>query len=178
MPGAIRTQIRVNTGTRSETQARLLVAAVAAGVVLVDALSKRWALAVLGPDPVRVMGDLLQFWLTENSGAAFGLFRNGGVLLGVIAIAALVWIVWYAGRVERTAPLVGLGLIAGGALGNLADRIFRTPGLLRGDVVDFIKLPNWPTFNLADVFVLSGVVLVVLTLARSRSEDDEHVRAE
>lgn len=169
----------MNAPERSPLQARLFVLAVAVAAVGVDALTKWWAASALRTRSVNVLGEFLQLALAENPGAAFGLFRDGGVILGVIALCALVWIFWYAGKIDRAMPLVGLGLIAGGALGNLVDRLFRPPGLLRGDVIDFIRLPSWPTFNFADVFVLTGVAVFVLSLARETSrQDDEHARAD
>lgn len=152
---------------------RLLVAGVAVGCVLVDLLSKAWAVSALGDRSVDVLGDLLRFELTRNPGAAFGTFQGGGVVLGLVAIAAVVWVLYYAGRVDSVTMLVGLGLIAGGASGNLVDRLFRAPGLLSGHVVDFIKFPHWPNFNVADMLVFGGVALFLLAMMRQPKAADD-----
>lgn len=147
-------------------RSRLLVASVAVGAVILDALAKSWAVAALAGREVSVLGDLLVFRLARNPGGAFGSFQGAGTVLAVVAVLAVGWVLWYAGRVRETPLLVGLGLVAGGALGNLVDRVFRSPGFLRGYVVDFIDVPRWPTFNVADMCVSAGVILVVICVWR------------
>ena len=110
--------------------------------------------------PVHVVGPL-GLGLTYNTGSAFSLFTGDTVVLGVVATVMAVVLVVLARRVRRTSSAVGLGLVLGGALGNLADRLFRGHG---GAVVDFITLSHWPTFNLADTAITVGVVLLVVTL--------------
>ena len=152
---------------------RLTVLGVVVAVLVIDQISKQWALGALPGRTVRVVGDILRLRLVFNPGAAFGLgnFSGAGVALGLVAIAAAIWIVWYAARVDKPVMVVGLGLIAGGAIGNVVDRMFRDGGWLTGRVVDFIELPRWPVFNVADACVVAGVCLVILTLFRDRDED-------
>lgn len=160
----------------TKSHARVLVIAVALVVVGVDALSKLWALGGLGStQSVDIVDGILQLQLVHNPGAAFGLFQSGGIVLGIVAAVAIVWVVWYSAKVTRLATLIGLGFIAGGAFGNLLDRLFRYPGFLKGDVIDFIKLPHWPTFNMADVFVVAGVLLVLLTFPRGNESSSATV---
>lgn len=154
-------------------RSRLIVLGIAALVIVVDAVSKIWAMSALQSGSVHVVGDLLVLRLVRNPGAAFGSFGRAGPLIGVLAVVATAWVFYYAGRVRRIWPLVGLGLIAGGAVGNLVDRILRAPGWLSGSVVDFIEVPHWPVFNLADSAVVVGVVLVILTLGRGRTKEEE-----
>lgn len=142
---------------------RAIAGAVAAVAVGVDALTKQWAVSSLVPGmPRDFIGGLVRFDLAFNPGMAFSQLRSGGVLLGLVAFAAVIGILWYAGRVTSMPVLIGLGLICGGAAGNLVDRLAREPGYLKGHVVDFVRLPHWPTFNLADTFLAVGVVCVLV----------------
>ncbi|HEV7861103.1 MAG TPA: signal peptidase II [Acidimicrobiia bacterium] len=134
--------------------------AVAAAVVLVDQLTKVWAVSALSDGPVHVVGSLLQLRLTRNPGGAFSLLTN---LTPVLAVLAVVMVAYIVRTTRRTADIVmaySLGLVLGGAVGNLVDRLVRSPGFLRGEVVDFIKVPHWPTFNVADSAITIGVVIV------------------
>lgn len=154
---------------------RAIAAAVAAGAVVADALAKQWAVSALVPGvPRDVIGSLVRFDLAFNPGMAFSQLRSGGVLLSLVALAAVVGILWYAGRVTSMPVLIGLGFICGGAAGNLVDRIFREPGFLKGYVVDFVRLPNWPTFNLADTFLAVGVACVLLGVFLSDRRQPRH----
>lgn len=147
----------------SPARRRLIAVGVGAVVVVMDLLTKQWALTALSDvRSVDVVGSLVRFELTFNPGAAFGSFQGAGPILGVVAVLATVWMVWYAGRVDSALAVVGLGLIVGGAIGNLVDRVTRGDGLLDGRVVDFIRLPNWPNFNVADMAVFFGVIFVVV----------------
>ncbi|MDQ6725649.1 MAG: signal peptidase II [Actinomycetota bacterium] len=137
-----------------------LVLAVAAGVLVVDALTKQWALASLSDGPVRLVGPV-RLALTYNSAGAFGL---GGAVVPFLALGALVLVIVMVATGSATARLPGavaLGLVLGGAFGNLADRIFRHPGLLRGAVVDFVDLRFWPVFNMADAAITCGCLLLL-----------------
>jgi signal peptidase II len=93
------------------------------------------------------------------------------VLFTAVAVLVVVVIARISRRLQSTGWAIALGLILGGALGNLADRIFRDPGPLRGRVIDFLELPHWPIFNLADSAIVSGGVLIVLLSARGISYD-------
>ncbi|HUR18004.1 MAG TPA: signal peptidase II [Acidimicrobiales bacterium] len=149
------------------TSARLALGAGTAGaVVAVDQLTKSWALRALDDGPVHVVWTL-RFKLSFNSGAAFGLGQGLAPLFMVVAIAVLVVLVGF-GRGAATTPVaaVALGLVAGGAAGNLADRFLRDHG---GAVVDFIDLRWWPVFNVADAALSVGALAFVLS-ARTRTD--------
>lgn len=152
----------------------LVVAAIVAGV---DQLTKAWAVVALADGPIEVIGDAVQFDLIRNRGGAFSLLSFDGVtpLLAVAAIALSLWLVYLGHREDDAWLVFGLALVLGGALGNLADRLFRDPGVLEGAVVDFVDVGAWPTFNLADAAITVGVVLLVLRgWATGDENDDDH----
>ena len=136
--------------------------AVAGVVVVLDQLTKIWAVAALSDGPVEVIGTLLQFRLTRNPGGAFSLLTGLTPVLAVLAGVMVVYIVRTTRRTSDAVMAYSLGLVLGGAVGNLVDRLVRSPGVLRGEVVDFIKVPNWPTFNIADCAITVGVILIAL----------------
>lgn len=152
----------------------VLVVAVAVLVVALDAISKALVVARLsGHPPVRTLGGLFYLDLSRNPGAAFSLGQGATVIFTVIAVAVAVTIVRVAARLSSTPWAVALGLILGGAVGNLADRLFRAPGPLRGAVVDWISVfkPNggaWPIFNLADAAIVCGGICAVLLMLAGR----------
>jgi len=158
------------SGVAAPRRAGLL--AVLAGVVLVlDLLTKAAGVALLERrEPVRLLGGAVYLVLVRNPGAAFSLATDYTWLLTAVAVAVAVAIVRVARRLRSTGWALALGLVLGGALGNLVDRIFRAPGPFVGHVVDTVSLfaPDgsvWPVFNLADAAIVSGGVwLVVLVL--------------
>ena len=140
---------------------------VALAVVAADQLTKAWALRALDDGPFGLVGPI-RLALTYNTGAAFGL---GGGFVPFLAVGALVLVIVLVTRGDATRqPLlaVAAGLVVGGAFGNLLDRLFRSPGMLRGAVVDFVDLRWWPVFNLADAAITCGCVVLVLSGWRSR----------
>ena len=141
---------------------RRLLAAVAAAVVVVDQVTKWWALQALDDGPIVLISGFLRLHLTFNSGAAFSSFLGAGPLLGVIALAVAVVIVATIDGVRATRDVVAFGMIMGGALGNSVDRIARGTGFLDGHVVDWIDFSFWPTFNAADSAISIAVVLLLL----------------
>lgn len=146
----------------------------AAVVVAVDQLSKRWAESSFDSERMEVVPDVLWFTYVENPGSAFSMFQNAGVWLGVAAAGAVGVIGWALRTPRPGSEVFGLGLVMGGAVGNLVDRATRGEGLLDGKVVDWIQVPNFPVFNVADTALTVGVGLVLLsafrqTLASSRS---------
>ena len=143
--------------------------AVAALTYLLDQATKVWAQRSLDEgDPQQVIGDLLQFHLTHNPGAAFSMGTGYTVVLTLIALTVIVVCIRLARRLGSTGWAIALGLLLGGALGNVTDRIFRDPAPFRGHVVDFIELPHWPVFNLADSSIVAAAALmIVLTLLGS-----------
>jgi signal peptidase II len=141
-----------------------VLVAVAAAVVAADVISKVIVVATLTENvPVRVVGSLLRLDYLRNPGAAFSLGAGGyTIVFTLIAAAVIVAIVRMARTLASSRWAIALGLLLGGALGNLTDRIFRGPGPLRGWVVDFIQLPHWPVFNVADSAICCGGALMVL----------------
>jgi signal peptidase II len=158
----------------------LLLGGIAALVLVADALTKIAAVAQLeGREPVELLGGLVYLVLVRNPGAAFSLATGYTWVLSLVAVAVVVIIVRIARRLRSTGWAVALGLVLGGALGNLTDRIFRAPGPLRGHVVDVVSLlaPDgsvWPVFNLADSSIVSGGVLLVLLALTGRELDGSH----
>jgi signal peptidase II len=131
----------------------------AAAVLVVDVVTKSVAVGVLTPgERVWVFGDAVSCLLIRNSGAALSWGESQPALLTLLVGVVVCAIAWRGSSVVSPVAAVGLGLVLGGALGNLADRVFRAPGPLRGAVVDFISVGWSPTFNAADVCVLVGVV--------------------
>jgi signal peptidase II len=135
---------------------------VAAVVVTADAVSKALALRDLsGRQQVRLLDGLLTLRLTLNPGAAFGVGTSYTAVIALIACGVVVYVIRMAARLRSLAWTIGLGLLLGGAAGNLADRLFRAPGPLRGSVVDWLNLPHFPwTFNLADAAITCAAVLI------------------
>jgi signal peptidase II len=134
-----------------------------AGLVLVaDIVTKVLAVKLLTPgQPVSIIGDTVTWTLVRNSGAAFSMATGYTWVLTLIATAVVIGIIWMGRRLVSPWWAVGLGMILGGAMGNLVDRFFRSPGPLRGHVVDFFSVGWWPVFNVADPSVVGGAILLV-----------------
>lgn len=145
----------------------LLASAIVLGVLALDQLSKWWAVSQLPNDPLRLVGDDVGFVLVRNTGSAFSLFQAFTPFLAVIAIVVTAVLVRTVRRTRDTLMVVGLSLVLGGALGNLVDRLFRTPGFLKGAVVDFVHVGDFPTFNVADSAITIGAVLIVIWAVRA-----------
>lgn len=161
-----------------------LLAVIAAAVLVADIITKTIAVAQLeGQEPVRILGGLIYLQLLRNPGAAFSMATGFTWILSVIAIGVVVIIVRVARRLRSTDWAVALGLVLGGALGNLVDRIFRAPGPLRGHVVDMVSpfAPNgeaFAVFNGADsAITCGGVLLVVLALLGHELDGSHHRKA-
>ncbi len=136
---------------------------VASVVLALDLVSKIVVVAKLSDrGPIRLPGGLVHLVLTRNSGAAFGLGPGATALFTLVALVVVVVIVRTASRLRSLRWAVTLGLLLGGALGNLGDRLFRSPGPLRGHVVDWIQFPHWPVFNVADSAIVTGGLLAVV----------------
>ena len=145
----------------------VLVAAVTLAVAAVDQLVKQLMLNWLEPGvPQPVIGDWFRFYLLFNSGAAFSMGENLTWLFTAIQLAFVLGALWFGPRMTSKWEALGLALVAGGALGNLTDRLFRDPGFWFGHVVDYISVGNFAVFNLADASITVGVVVFILgTLA-------------
>jgi signal peptidase II len=164
---------------RPELRRGLALGAVIAGVVVaVDLLTKRLAAVAFVDEPLTVIPGVLWFNYVENPGAAFSLFQNSGQFLAVAAAVAVV-VLFVSLRTPRpTIEVVAFGMVAGGALGNLVDRIARADGFLDGRVIDWIQFPDFPLFNIADSAVTVGVVLLFLAAwTRDDSEEEAEVEA-
>lgn len=155
----------------------LILTVVAAVVLLADVITKHLALAALEDrEPVRLLGGAVYLTVTRNSGAAFSLASDYTWVFPIIATAVVGWIGWLALRLRSRPWAVALGLVLGGALGNLVDRLFRAPGPFVGHVVDMISVFNprgevFPVFNLADSALVCGVSLAVLLELTGRQRD-------
>jgi len=150
----------------------LILFAIAAGVLALDIVSKAIVVATLsGHPPIRLLGGLLTLRESRNSGAAFSIGTSMTVVFTLIAVGVIVFILRASRRINSLPWAVALGLLLGGAMGNLTDRIFRSPGPFRGWVVDWIELPHWPVFNLADSSIVCGGVIMVLIAARGQRLD-------
>ncbi|KAA8884060.1 signal peptidase II [Nocardia colli] len=141
----------------------LIIAAVLLGL---DLLTKCLVVANLKPgEPVSIIGDFARFSLVRNPGAAFSMATGMTWLLTLVAAAVVIGVVRIGRTLRSLWWAIGLGMVLGGALGNLVDRLFRAPGPLQGHVVDFIAIGWWPVFNVADSSIVCGaILLVVLTV--------------
>ena len=141
----------------------VMVLGVAAAVILADQLTKRWALDRLsGGEMIDLIGSL-RFRLAFNTGMAFSKGSGSGALIGVVALGIVGVLAFVARRVQSRVQLVLIGIVMGGALGNIVDRLTRVgevgstaTGFMSGAVVDFIDLQWWPVFNIADAAVVCG----------------------
>jgi signal peptidase II len=158
---------------RARTRRALAIYGTAALVLALDQLTKQLVVANLaGRPPVDLIGSFVQLRYTTNSGGAFSLLTGAPLFFGIMAMVIVGGIVYASRRAQPLSLLVVLGLILGGALGNLTDRLFRGEGLLRGEVVDFVKVGIWPVFNLADSCVVVGGILLALLLGRAEREPE------
>lgn len=152
------------------------MALVAVVVLALDQITKALVVAHLAEGEQRdFVGSLLRLHLTRNAGAAFSTATGMTWVLTVIAAVVVVVVIRVASRLQSRVWALTLGLLLGGALGNLTDRLFRAPGVARGHVVDFLELPHWPIFNVADsAIVTAGVLVVLLTLLGVGLDRDGH----
>ncbi len=154
----------------ARTRALTIFATVALLGYLLDLGSKILAVARLtGRPPAPLVGDLLTLYLARNPGAAFSTGTSYTIVLTFVAIAATVGVLWTVRRLASTGWAIGLGFLMAGVLGNLTDRIFRAPGFLQGHVVDFLQLPHWPIFNVADMCINAAAVVIVVQAVRGVS---------
>lgn len=147
----------------------------ALAVIIIDGVSKSLALRTLSTNPKEIIGTFLQFQLTANSGAAFSIAQSATVLLSLLSFLAVGAISIFSKSITSRSWGMALGLLLGGICGNLVDRIFRAPYLLHGQVVDWIRLPHWPVFNLADTsIVVSATTIAILLIndVKPRSHHD------
>lgn len=138
----------------------------------IDVATKVLAVELLRDrEPIELIPGVLTLTFTRNPGAAFGLATGLTLVLSLIAGVVVAVVIRMATRLRDPVWAVGLGLLLAGALGNLTDRAFREPGFLRGHVVDFLELPNWPIFNVADVCITVAAGLVIVQSLRGIGPD-------
>lgn len=143
------------------------VLGIAALVVLVDQVTKWWAVTELDDGrAIPVIGDLIRFVLVYNPGAAFSIGTEFTWVLAILTAIGAAVAVWFAWRVRSIGWALALGLVLGGALTHLGDRLFREPGFGRGHVVDFIGYGNLFIGNVADIAIVAGAVLIIILTAR------------
>jgi signal peptidase II len=158
---------------RSRTLA-LWLFGTAGAAYLLDRITKSWASSALaGRSPIRVIPGVLSLTYTTNSGGAFGLGRSAPWVFAGATIVVSIVIVIVSFRLPSGSMAIALGLILGGALGNLTDRALNGPGL-SGHVTDFVDLHVWPVFNLADSAIVFGAIVLALATAGGRDERSSH----
>ncbi|WP_256668103.1 signal peptidase II [Nocardia cyriacigeorgica] len=150
---------------RPPQRLRLLLV-IAAVLFALDLLTKIIVVATLTPgEPVYLIGDFARLSLVRNPGAAFSMATGMTWLLTLVATAVVIGVIRIGRTLRSMWWAIGLGMVLGGALGNLVDRLFRSPGPLQGHVVDFVAVGWWPVFNVADSAIVCGaILLVVLTV--------------
>jgi signal peptidase II len=152
---------------RSRQRPYAVLAGVALGGYALDVLTKLVAVDRLSEtDTVEVLGSWLTLTLVRNPGAAFSTGTSMTLLLSMIAIGAATFVLYLSRRLGSTLWAVGLGFLLAGILGNLTDRVFRDPGPLRGHVIDFLQLPNWPVFNVADICINIAAAVIIVQAIR------------
>lgn len=162
----------------SRRRAVVLLALIAAAAYAADQLTKLWVTSTMVEgERIPVLPPLLQWYYIRNSGAAFSIGENVTWVFTIVMTVVSVAILVYARRLRSAVWGAALGLVLGGALGNLTDRLFREPSFGMGHVVDFISLPNFAIFNVADSAVVCGVVLVSLLTLRGVSPDGSPAQA-
>lgn len=153
--------------------AMLLIAAV---IIAVDQITKVLAVANLeGSRPIELVGETVRLVLLRNPGAAFSMGTDFTMVLSIVATVVVAGLLWFSRRVHSRWWAWGLGLILGGAAGNLVDRYFRAPGILEGHVVDFMSIGWWPVFNVADSCLVAGVIVVAVAVLRNIDFDGTRV---
>ena len=160
----------------SYARVRVILVAVFALLYAVDQATKWLAVDRLTGKPDKeLLGDLLVLNLTRNPGAAFSTGTGYTGLFTALAIVAVLVVVWLSRRVRNYMWAVAFGFLLAGITGNLTDRIFRAPGGLRGHVVDFLQLPHWPIFNVADMCINIAAALILVQAFRGIRLDGSRV---
>jgi len=146
---------------------RALLVVIALPLIGVDRITKIWAENNLQfAQPQEVIGTLLQFNLVYNPGAAFSIFTDATWVFTLFAIAFSLFILTFANRITTTPWKIAAGMGLGGAIGNLIDRIVNEPGIGQGHVIDFLMIPYWPIFNIADASMSIAVAIIIIASLR------------
>jgi signal peptidase II len=141
-----------------------------------DLITKNWAeTALQNREPIRVLGDFLKFTYATNPGAAFNFATNATVVLSSLKLCVAAFIIYYMTKAVDTRWATGLALLFGGVAGNLFDRATRAPGNWQGEVIDWIQVPHWPVFNIADsAIVCAGIYMTYLAVKNVSPTIDNH----
>lgn len=159
-------------------RAMITLAVTAVTILLIDQLTKMWAVARLeNQPPIEVLGQFFQLTFVRNPGAAFSLGAGSTLIVSLLALVIVGVLLLRARNLASVWWAVAMGGMIGGALGNLIDRVFRAPGPFRGHVVDFLALPNWPIFNVADMAVVGSAILMVVLVALGIEMDGTRTRS-
>ena len=155
---------RLGVTLGSSLRFRVVWVCVAVVGLALDVVTKVIAVSQLEPgQPVRLLGGLLTLRLIRNAGAAFSQGERFTSIFAVVAVLVLAFVAFrLVPRLGHAGWAVALGLLSAGVAGNLTDRLFRSPGVLRGHVVDFLELPHWPIFNVADMCISAAAAMVVV----------------
>jgi signal peptidase II len=168
--------LEVKASTKVSVRALAVLAVVALCILAVDQIAKALVVARLSEGVrVEVLGELLQFYFVKNSGAAFSIGAGSAWIFTIIACGVLVFVIWFSRRIRSIGWAILFGLLLGGLLGNLTDRLTRPPGFGRGEVVDFLQIPLLPAiFNLADVAIVTSMVIFLVLTMRGIGLDGSH----
>ena len=165
-------------------RARRLFIIIATATFAFDLVTKNWAENSLQfREPIKVLGDFLKFTYATNPGAAFNFAMNATLVLTSLKMCVAAFIIYYMTKAVDSRWAIGLAFLFGGVVGNLFDRATREPGNWQGEVVDWIQIPNWPVFNIADsAIVCSGIFMTILAMRNippliSNRNDSEGGRA-
>jgi signal peptidase II len=161
------------TGPEASRRYLPIALAVAAAWLLLDQVTKWWAEGALDDGPIDVVWTL-RFRLVTNSGASFSLGEGFGPVIGVVALVVVGVLLWTGRSIQSRFAAVGLGLVLGGALGNVLDRAFRSgDGFMGGSVIDWIDVQWWPVWNVADMGVVVGAIMLMIASLRTGEDDDD-----
>lgn len=156
----------------SRSRLIVLFAAVAASLYALDVLGKVWAVRQLTPgETVDLVGPYFTLHLIRNPGAAFSTGTAYTEVLSVLSVIAIGAVLWVSRRLGSRLWAVGLGALLAGVAGNLTDRVFREPGFLEGHVVDYLRLPHWPIFNIADICINAAAAIIIIQALRGIGVD-------
>ncbi|MEU8074049.1 signal peptidase II [Catellatospora citrea] len=167
----------------SRGKALSVFAGMAVFALALDLVTKEWATKLDPHEPIKLLGGAVYMSLTRNSGAAFSLFADHTYIFPIIALGVLCWIGFMARQLRSLPWAIALGMVLGGVVGNLADRIFRAPAPFHGHVVDFISVfhPHgqaFPIFNVADMALVGGVSLAILLELLGRQRDGSRITSD
>lgn len=160
----LQTERRATLSSDSRMRANRVFILISTVIFGLDLATKNWAITYLqGKTEIKVLGDFLKLSYSTNSGAAFSFFTDATIFLSTLKLAVAGLLIYLIRVVTSLRWAGAMALLLGGVLGNLYDRAVRPPGIWRGEVIDWIQLPNWPTFNIADsAIVIAGISLALL----------------